>query len=86
MGLTPSVRFGNHGADRSKFVELRRQAGGLVLVTGEHAAVYPVPVPAATVYYVLDLFCRAMAMSLEVDKPGRSVSDVLMLVKSAHGF
>ena len=82
MGLTPSVRFGHHGADQAKFVELRRQAGGLVIVTGEHAAVYPVPVPAATVYYVLDLFCRAMAMAAT----GRSVSDVLMLVRSAHGF
>ena len=82
MGLTPSVRFGHHGADRSKFVEVRRQAGGLVIVTGEHALSYAVPVPTAGVYYVLDLFCRAMG----VDKPGHSVSDVLMLVKSAHGF
>ncbi|MFZ3141216.1 hypothetical protein [Polaromonas sp.] len=86
MGLTPSVRFGHHGANRDKFVEVRRQAGGLVMVTGEHAVNYPVPVPAGTVYYVLDLFCRAMAMGREVDKPGRSVADVLMLVRSAHGF
>ncbi|CAM3842073.1 hypothetical protein [Polaromonas hydrogenivorans] len=86
MGLTPSVRFGHHGAGRDKFLEVRRQADGLVIVTGEHAAVYPVPVPAATLYYVLDLFCRAMAMSMGVDKPGRSVPDIIMLVKSAHGF
>ena len=86
MGITPSVRFGHHGADRSKFIEVRRQEGGVVIVTGEHATVYPVPVPSTTVYYVLDLFCRAMGVGLEEGKPGRSVSDVLMLVKSAHGF
>ena len=82
MGLTASVRFGHHGAGRAKFIEVRRQDGGLVIITGEHAAVYPVPVPSGTVYYVLDLFCRAMAMN----GAGRSASDVLMLVKSAHGF
>lgn len=82
IGITPSVRFGHHGADRSKFVEVRRQEGGLVVVTGEHAVSYSVPVPTSTVCYMLDLFCRAMAMAT----PGRSVSDVLMLVKSAHGF
>ena len=82
MGLTPSVRYGHHGANRDKFVEVRRQDGGLVMVTGEKALSYSVPVPTASIYYVLDLFCRAMAMNT----PGRSVSDVLMLVKSAHGF
>jgi hypothetical protein len=88
MGITPSVRFGHHGGDRSKFIEVRRQEGGLVMVTGEKSLSYSVPVPTATVYYVLDLFCRAMAMNrgTEADKPGRSVSDVLMLVKSAYGF
>ncbi|CAN5326938.1 hypothetical protein BH10PSE16_BH10PSE16_28250 [soil metagenome] len=84
IGITPSVRFGHHGATQAKFIELRRQEGGLVLVTGEHAAIYSVPVPTATLYYVLDLFCRAMAM--EGDKPVRSVSDILALVKAAHGF
>jgi hypothetical protein len=82
MGLTPSVRFGHHGANRDKFVEVRRQDGGLVMVTGEKALSYSVPVPTASIYYVLDLFCRAMARA----DPGRSVSDVLMLVKSVHGF
>ena len=84
MGLTPSVRFGNHGAGRSKFIEVRRQEGGLVIVTGEKSLSYSVPVPTATIYYLLELFCRAMAMP--GDKPGRSASDVLQLVKSAHGF
>jgi hypothetical protein len=88
MGITPSVRFGHHGADRSKFIEVRRQEGGLVIVTGEKSLSYSVPVPSGTIYYLLDLFCRAMAMNrgTEADKPGRSVSDVLMLVRSAHGF
>jgi hypothetical protein len=80
MGLTPSVRFGHHGENRDKFLEVRRQEGGLVMVTGEKALSYSVPVPTATVYYVLDLFSRAMAMAA----PGRSVADVLMLVRSAH--
>jgi hypothetical protein len=74
------VRFGHHGANRDKFVEVRRQESGLVIVTGDKTLSYAVPVPAATACYVLDLFCRAMAAS------GRSASDVLMLVKSAHGF
>ena len=82
MGLTLSVRFGHHGTNQAKFIEVRRQEGGLVMVTGEKSLSYPVPVPAGTVYYVLDLFCRAMAMNTL----GRSASDVLMLVKSAHGF
>ena len=90
MGITPSVRFGHHGASLAKFIEVRRQEGGLVMVTGENALNYSVPVPARTIYYVLDLCCRAMSMGMgkgmEMDKFGRSVSDVLMLVKSAHDF
>ena len=82
MGLMPLVRFGRHGANHAKFIEIRHQEGGLVIVTGERALSYPVPVPSGTVYYVLDLFCRAMAINM----PGRSVADVLMLVKSTHGF
>ena len=83
MGITPSTRFGNHGADKSKFIEVRRQEGGLVIVTGDKAASYSVPVPTRTAYYVLDLFCRAMAMTN--DGPGRSASDVLALVRAVHG-
>ena len=82
MGLTPSVRFGHHGTNRAKFIEVRRQEGGLVIITGEKSLSYSVPVPTATLYYVLDLFCRAMALN----GAGRSASDVLMLVISAHGF
>ena len=82
MGLTPSVRFGHHGADRAKFIEVRRQEGGRVIVTGKRSLSYSVPVPHATAYYVLELFCRAMTMAV----PERSVSDTLKLVRSAHGF
>ena len=86
MGITPSARFGNHGADKSKFIEVRRQEGGLLIVTGDKAGSYSVPVPTRTAYYVLDLFCRAMAMSMTKDGPGRNVSDILALVKAVHGF
>jgi hypothetical protein len=86
MGITPSARFGNHGADKSKFIEVRRQEGGLVIVTGDKAASFSVPVPTRMAYYVLDLFCRAMAMSMTKDEPGRSVSDILALVRATHGF
>ena len=82
IGITASVKFGQHGADRSKYIEVRRQEGGIVLVTGDHGVNFPVPVPTAIVYYLVDLFCRAMAMS----SPGRPVSDILALVKSAHGY
>lgn len=84
MGITPSARFGNHGADKSKFIEVRRQEGGLVIVTGDKAGSYSVPVPTRTAYYVLDLFCRAMSMAK--DGLGRSTSDVLALVRAVHGF
>ncbi|MBC7437976.1 MAG: hypothetical protein H7332_18135 [Bdellovibrionales bacterium] len=84
MGITPSARFGHHGSDKSKFIEVRRQEGGLVIVTGDKAASYSVPVSTATAYYVLELFCRAMALAR--DGSGRSASDILALVKAAHGF
>ena len=84
MGLTPSARFGNHGADKSKFIEVHRQEDGLVIVTGDKASSYSVPVPTRTAYYVLDLLCRAMAMSQ--NGPGRSASDILVLVRAVHGF
>ena len=56
-----------------------------MVITGEKSLNYSVPVPSSTIYYLLDLCCRAMAM--QGDKPERSsASDVLMLVRSAHGF
>jgi hypothetical protein len=80
MNLSSSVRFGQHGADRDKFVELRRQAGGMVVVTGQGSAVYAVPVKSGTLYYLLALFARAMAGGL----PGSSIAEVLALVKASH--
>lgn len=80
MNLCPSIRFGQHGPARDKFVELRRQDGGMVLVTGQGSAVYAVPVKTAQLYYLLCLFARAMAKAM----PGSSVADVLALVKASQ--
>jgi hypothetical protein len=80
MNLSGSARFGQHGPARDKFIELRRQEGGLVVVTGQGGSVYAVPVKTATVYYLLNLFARAMAQGL----PGGSVAEVLALVRAAH--
>ena len=81
MNLSPSARFTQHGAERDKFVELRRQEGGVVLVTGQGGAIYAVPVRTGVLYYLLSLFCRAMARGL----PGSSVAEVLALIKAVHG-
>ncbi|MDQ3061068.1 MAG: hypothetical protein M3R45_16400 [Pseudomonadota bacterium] len=81
MNLSASARFAQHGAERDKFVELRRQEGGMVLVTGQGGAVHAVPLKTGALYYVLSLFCRAMARGL----PGSSVAEVMALVKAAHG-
>ena len=80
MSLSESARFAQHGAQRDKFLELRRQAGGLVVVTGQGGAVYAVPVKAGALYYLLSLFARAMAEGL----PTRSVAEVLALVKASQ--
>lgn len=80
MNLCPSVRFGQHGAARDKFVELRRQEGGMVLITGQGSTVYAVPVKTGTLYYLLGLFVRAIAAGL----PGGSVAEVLALVKASQ--
>ena len=80
MGLSSEVRLGHHGTHHDKFVEIRRQKGGLVVVTGQTGFQFAVPVKSATVYYMLDLFCRAMTMG----ETGRSVADVLALARSLH--
>ena len=80
MNLSELACFGQHGAQRDKFIELRRQAGGLVVVTGQGGAVYAVPVKTGTLYYLLGLFARAMAQGL----PGASLAEVLALVKASQ--
>jgi hypothetical protein len=80
MNVCPSVRFGQHGAAKDKFVELRRQDGGMVLVTAQGSSVYAVPVKTGQLYYLLGLFARAMAQGL----PGGSVAEVLALVKASN--
>ena len=80
MNLSASARFGQHGPDRDKFVELRRQEGGMVLVTAQGSSVYAVPVRTGPLYYLLTLFARAMAEGLE----SRSIAEVLALVKASQ--
>ena len=80
MNLAESVRFAQHGARRDKFIELRRQAGGLVVVTGQGGSVYAVPVKLGALYYLLALFARAMAQGL----PGPSPAEVLALVRASQ--
>ena len=86
MGITPSVRALWPPRRRPQQIHRGAPPGGLVMVTGEKSLSYSVPVPSGTIYYLLDLFCRAMAMNMDIYKPGHSVSDVLMLVRSTHGF
>ena len=80
MNLSPSARFSQHGAEHDKFFELRRQADGLVVVTGQGGSVYAVPVRPAAAYYLLSLFARAMAMGLT----GAGLADVLALMKASQ--
>lgn len=78
MGLVPATKFGQHGADRDKYMEIRHQEGGMVIVTGQSGVAYAVPVKSSAIYYVLDLFCSAMVQGRE----NRSIADVLALVRS----
>jgi hypothetical protein len=80
MGLTTSCKFENHGSDRSKFVEMRNQDGGMMLVTGNRTISFAVPVKTPSIYYLLDLFCRAMVAGT----PNRSGNDVITLVRSIY--
>lgn len=80
MNLSASARFGRDGAERGKFAELRRQESGLVLITGQGGAVHAMPVKAGALYYLISLFCRAMARGL----PGSSVAEVLALVEASN--
>jgi hypothetical protein len=80
MGLTSRVQFAQHGADHDKFFELRRQEGGMMLVTGQKSFTYAVPVKSALLYYLLDLFCRAVVMG-----GGSTVADVLALARASQG-
>lgn len=80
MGLRETVKFGLHGTQRDKFIELRRQENGLLVVTGQAGANYAVPVRSSAVYYLLNLFCQAMAKGIN----GGSISDVLVLMRNIN--
>ena len=78
MNIRPSARFERHGPERDKFLELRWQADGIAVVTGQRSCFYAVPVKSSAVYYLRSLFCRALAQGQERG----SVADVLALVGS----
>lgn len=48
MSLSASARFGQHGADRDKFILLRHQKSGLAVVSGQGSSVCAVPLKNGT--------------------------------------
>lgn len=80
MGLIPVARFEHHGSDRSKFLEMRNEEGGMLMVTGHKSTTFAVPIKTPNLYYLLDLMCRAMAGTA----PGRSVTEVTCLVRGIY--
>lgn len=58
MKLCHSVLFGRHDLAKNKIIELRRQDGGVVLVTGQSSSVYAVLIKTAQLYYLLNIFLR----------------------------
>lgn len=82
LGLVGEVTFSNHGSDRNKSVTFKNQEGGMLVSTSTRSdAYYPVPVKRSVVYFLLDLFCRAMAAGT----PDRKPSDVISLVRGIYG-
>lgn len=80
MGLIPNAKFDHHGSDKSKFLEMRNQEGGMMVVTGHRATSFAVPIKTPGIYYLLDLFCRAMAAGT----PNRSGTEVMTLIRSIY--
>lgn len=80
LGIVKEATFSNHGTDRNKTVTFRNQEGGLQLVTSRRSTTYPVPVKTPVIYYLLDLFCRAMCEG----RPNRSTSDVITMVRGIY--
>jgi hypothetical protein len=80
LGILKEATISNHGADRNKSASFRNQEGGLVIVTSRRSETYPVPVQTSVMYYLLDLFCRAMAEG----SPGRNPTDVIALVRGIY--
>lgn len=80
LGIVGEATFSNHGSDRNKAVTFRNQPDGILIVTSLRNDAYPVPVKRAVTYYLLDLFCRAMAAST----PDRKPSEVISLVRGIY--
>lgn len=81
LGIRKEAIFSNHGTDRNKSVTFRNQDNGILIVTSRRSSKYSVPVKTSVVYYLLDLFCRAMVEG----SPGRSTSDVIATVRGVYG-
>ena len=80
MNLRESAIFGQHGADRNKSCELRWQDSGLYVVTSQPGENFGVPVQPETVFYLLSLFCQAMAQGHQ----GGTITETMALVRAIH--
>lgn len=80
LGIRKEASFSNHGTDRNKSVIFRNQDDGIHIVTSRRNSKYSVPVKTSVVYYLLDLFCRAMIGGC----PGRSNADVIATVRGVY--
>jgi hypothetical protein len=80
LGIVQEATFSNHGVDRNKSVSFRNQKDGIQMVTSLRNTNYAVPVKTSVVYYLLDLFCRAMTEG----SPGRSTADVIATVRGVY--
>ncbi len=80
LGIRQEATFNNHGTDRNKGLSFRNQDDGLQVVATWRGDIYPVPVKRPVMYYLLDLFCRAMAHGY----PDRKASDVIALVRGIY--
>jgi hypothetical protein len=80
LGIRKEASFSNHGTDRNKSVIFRNQDDGIQIVTSQRNSNYSVPVKTPVVYYLLDLFCRAMNEGCS----SRSNADVIATVRGVY--
>ncbi len=77
LSLRPAAKFSNHGQDHRKFLELRWQESGLVVITGDGRANFAVPVPHEMAYYLLMIFCTALTVD-----PIKSAAETIAFVRA----
>lgn len=77
LSLRTSAKFANHGQDHRKFLELRWQESGLVVITGDGRTNFAVPVPHEMAYYLLMIFCTALAVD-----PLKSAAETIAFVRA----